>query len=426
MTERWKARMISKMKKDIHLDVLILMILGTFISAQPFFLISCVYLLYLILQNKMKLIIPNVPGFKLYMIVIIYSALVGLLLYNTRSVIRDLYYVLPTIAWIFIGAFIARLDHYRQKDFFKTLFLYGGFVSIKAIITFVLNFSINFEALRSAFGQNVYDVGFILPIAIIQILFYRKIYINKIIDITIVLLMSFQIVLSLGRIAILEPLLFVFSAMLIAVKSTGNRQKILKKITIVLFCIISAFTIAIYCMPDSIETTFMGKIMNSFTEVDSQQQIDSVENAMNNWRGYEIQAAQEQWKSSNGFAQLFGNGMGKGVEIKYVPYNWENMVENNEIPLLHNGFYTVLIKGGLFGVLAFILMFVMPLYKGIKIAKWRNINSISCILVGASIAAIANTYVVRGPVQQGCFLIWALLIGWIYSYLSSYKKEESH
>ena len=264
MVGRRENGMISKIVRNVYMDVLILMILGTYISAQSFFLVSCAYLLYLILNNRMKLIVPKVPGVRLYIIVIIYSAFVGLFLYSIRSVIRDLYYVLPTIVWIFIGGYIAHYDYQKQKDFFKTLFLYGGFISIKVLIEFVFDFSINFNNLRAVFGQNVYDVGFVMPMALIQMIFYRRVYISKKVDKSILLLMTLQIVLSFGRIAILQPLLFILTAMLVAMKSTDYKTKTLKNILALLLATVSVFAIAIYVIPDSVLATFVSKIMNTF------------------------------------------------------------------------------------------------------------------------------------------------------------------
>lgn len=414
MAERGKSRMTSKIGRNVYVDVLALMILGTYISEQLFFLVSCAYLFYLILNNGMKLIVPRVPGFRLYIIVILYSALIGLFLYSTRSVVRDLYYVLPTIVWIFIGGYIAHYDCRKQKDFFETLFLYGGFISIKILIEFAFNFSIDFDNLRAIFGQNIYDVGFIMPIALIQMLFYGRVYISKKLDRFILLLMTLQIIFSFGRIAILQPLLFILTAMFVVIKSTNYRSKTLKRILTLLSTIIMIFVIGVYVIPDSVLSTFIDKILKTLQEIDAQQEIVSVTSAMNNWRGYEIQAAQNQWKSSTMVVQIFGNGMGKGIEIQYIPSGWEDMVVNDEIPLLHNGFYTILIKGGLFGLSALIILLVYPFIKGIKLSKTHKDNGVDCILTGLSIAAIANTYVVRGPIQQGCFMIWALIIGWLF------------
>ena len=109
--------------------------------------------------------------------------------------------------------------------------------------------------------------------------------------------------------------------------------------------------------------------------------------------------------------------MGKGVEIQYVPYSWTGIVDENEIPLLHNGFYTILIKGGIIGLISLLWLFIGNAKKGMQAFKYRNNKVYPNILVAISVAAIANTYVVRGPVQQGTFLVWSLLIGWINSWI---------
>ena len=84
---------------------------------------------------------------------------------------------------------------------------------------------------------------------------------------------------------------------------------------------------------------------------------------MNNWRAYEMQAAIKQWISSNFFEKIIGSGLGRGIHIDYIPYSWSEMVENNQIPLLHNGYYTVLIKIGILGVLALLTIFLSYLKK---------------------------------------------------------------
>lgn len=413
---------MNAITKNVYWDVLILMILSTFIPGEIFFLISCAYLMCLVVKNKMEIIIPNVAGFKLYLFVILYTFFAGLIFWDLRSVARDMYYFSSTFVWIWIGVFAAFLDWKHKKDFYKTLFLYGGFVSIKTFANFIIHFSLVFDDLKTIFGQNVYDIGFVMPVAVIQIIFFDRVFINKKLDYLIVLLMSLHIFLSFGRIAILQPLLFIFSAMVVAIESTRHSTRILRKITMILFGAIILLIAGFYIVPESVSSVFFSKVMNSFAEINTQQKITSVGDAMQNWRGYEIQAAQQQWLDSNIIVQLFGNGMGKGVEIRYVPYTWEGMVVNNQIPLLHNGFYTILIKGGLLGVTALIVLLAWPLVKGIKLIKLHKNDGVDCILVGSSVAAIANTYVVRGPIQQGAFLVWALLIGWLTGYFV-FKKN---
>lgn len=399
-------------------NMLLIMIMGTFLSPIQFFILSICYYFYLVIKLKGKFVFPSIPGLKLYVSVIAYSTFVGFHLYTTRNVIRDLYYILPTVLWIFIGA--SESVENPEKNIIKTIFLYGTFIMLKNFVIFISKGALDFNNLRSVFGLNVYDLGFILPISAICIFLHQEVYVGKKIDRMIVALMTINVVLSLGRIAILQPMI-IFTVLLFMESRDAKNQTQIKKIVKLFFSITVALVVAFYIMPNSIKSPLMDKIMNSLDEVDSSQKITSVGSAMNNWRAYEIQSAKEQWKGEWVLSQLFGEGMGKGVEIQYVPYTWTSVVDGNEIPLLHNGFYTMLIKGGIIGLATLLWLFMGNIKKGLCMSKHRADKLYFNILVAVSIAAVANTYVVRGPIQQGVFLIWALLIGWINVWMKKSK-----
>lgn len=409
---------MTKSNQKTYKEMLLIMIAGTFLSPTQFFVLSICYYFLLVIKSKGKIAFPRVPGLKLYVGVIAYTTLVGLCLYTTRNVIRDLYYILPTVLWIFIGA--SESAQNPEKDIKRTIFLYGTFITLKNFLFFIGKGSLDFNNLRSVFGLNVYDLGFVLPISAICIFLHQEVYITKKIDRMIVALMTINVVLSLGRIAILQPMI-VFTVLLFMEGREAENQTKIKKVVKLFFSITVALVALFYILPSSIKSPLMDKVLNSFDEVDSSQKITSVGSAMNNWRAYEIQSAKEQWKGEWVIPQLFGEGMGKGVEIQYVPYSWAGVVDVNEIPLLHNGFYTMLIKGGIIGLVALLWLFVGNVKKGLYMSKHRADKVYSNILVAISVAAVANTYVVRGPIQQGTFLTWALLIGWINFWMKESK-----
>lgn len=401
---------MTKCNQKICKEMLLIMMAGTFLSPTQFFILSICYYFLLVIKSKGKVIFPRVPGLKLYVFVVAYTTFVGFCLYTKRNVIRDLYYILPTVLWIFIGA--SESAQNPEKDIKKTIFLYGTFITLKNFVIFISKGSLEFNDLRSVFGLNVYDLGFVLPISAICVFLHHEVYVKKKIDRMIVALMTINVVLSLGRMAILQPMI-VFSVLLFMEGREAENQTKIKKVVKLLFSITAVLVVIFYIMPSSIKSPLMDKVLNSFAEVDSSQKITSVGSAMNNWRAYEIQSAKEQWKGEWIISQLFGEGMGKGVEIQYVPYSWAGVVNGNEIPLLHNGFYTMLIKGGIIGLVALLWLFIGNVKKGLYMSKHRADKVYSNILVAISVAAVANTYVVRGPIQQGAFLTWALLIGWI-------------
>lgn len=401
---------MAKGNQKICKKMLLIMMAGTFLSPTQFFILSICYYFLLVIKLKGKVVFPRVPGLKLYVCVIAYTTLVGFFLYTTRNVIRDLYYILPTVLWIFIGA--SESEQNPEMDIKKTIFLYGTFITLKNFLFFIGKGSLDFNNLRSVFGLNVYDLGFILPISAICVFLHKEVYVGKKIDRMIVVLMTLDVVLSLGRIAILQPII-IFTVLLFMEGKEAEDQAKINKVVKLFFSIMVALVMLFYIMPSSIKSPLMDKVLNSFDEVDSSQKITSVGSAMNNWRAYEIQSAKEQWKGEWVISQLFGEGMGKGMEIQYVPYSWAGVVDGNEIPLLHNGFYTMLIKGGIIGLAALLWLFMGNVKKGLYMSKHRADKVYSNILVAISVAAVANTYVVRGPIQQGTFLTWALLIGWI-------------
>lgn len=148
-------------------------------------------------------------GIRAYICFVLYAFVVGLALYSVRNVFRDMYYVLPTLIWIFIGYHLAMKRGDRKSDLLKTLYLYGGIVSIKCIITFVLNPVFEFSYFKSVFVLGVYDIGFILPILVMEVVVLRKKIFSRFMDSFLIFVMMLQIVLSFGRIAILEPIIVI-------------------------------------------------------------------------------------------------------------------------------------------------------------------------------------------------------------------------
>lgn len=397
---------MKALKNEVLWSLVFLMILEVFVSEKIFFVISLIFFLSIIYKQKFKLYIPKIPGLKAYCIMCVVAFVVGLTLYTPRNVARDTFYFLPTITWIFIGYNLKKF-HNPKIDIFKIIFLYGSFISIYSIIMYLLNFSLDFQNLRTTFGIKIYEVGFILPIMVFLVFVYKNVYFGKKIDRFLIVIMFLQVALSFGRISILQPII-VFLALMLYEWLFGNKKKIAFKYTILSVVFILIFGIIVYnLLPSEILKMFSDKIVNSFTEVDSSISIVNTSEAMNNWRAYEIQAEKSQWLSSNILIKIFGDGFGFGTYCQFIPYSWD-WLSGNRIALLHNGYYTCLEKLGVVGLIALISMFAGTIFNGIK--NKRKITS--NILVAICVGAIANTFVVRGPIQQGTFLVWALLLGW--------------
>jgi hypothetical protein len=252
---------------------------------------------------------------------------------------------------------------------------------------------------------------------------------SKWIDRLMIITMFTQILLSMGRIAMLEPLVATLIMFALCVQYNKYDNAVLVRVLGLISVFLIVVIVAICVVPSQITAPFFEKISGSLTEIDSSQEINSTASAMNHWRAFEIQSAQKQWINSDLIVQLFGNGLGKGIETKYIPYSWKGVVENHEIPILHNGFYTLLPKGGIFAVLSLVLVIFESIFNGIKLIKIHKEQIIGISLVGVAVASILTTWVVRGPVVQGAFLIWGFIVGYLnkeyYDYLCIEDDEKN-
>ena len=116
---------------------------------------------------------------------------------------------------------------------------------------------------------------------------------------------------------------------------------------------------------------------------------------------------------------------GAAIKIQYIPGAFKNITvsQNGEegIKVLHNTYYTLLIKCGVISVLIFIYLFVRAVVNGIKYAiKDKKFDGI--ILVAISIMILVDAYVVRTMHDKSIMLATMLLFGWIYAEINNKSK----
>ena len=84
---------------------------------------------------------------------------------------------------------------------------------------------------------------------------------------------------------------------------------------------------------------FVLKIENTLVELSIKTDWSRYENIVQNWRGYEVFVALNQFNNFSLLQKIMGNGFGTLIPVKYT-----NLVgvplENGGIILLHNGYYT--------------------------------------------------------------------------------------
>ena len=378
-----------------------------------FFVISFAYFIYLALSGYV-LKMPRIGGLIPFAIMMILWFFGGICANGLRASLRDAYYFMPSILWICIGYILSiNLEKLKGRSVVKTIYVFGLINALHCFASFVISGDSSFNGIRQTFVSNVYDIGFVVALIVHQLFLKERYYFSKKTDIGILLILVIQVALSLGRISIAEPVLAVF-IMLITVMLTEGFNRSFSgdfKVLLGFFCFIC---IALIIMPHSATTVLLSKISRTFLEIDASETISSVDQAIINWRAYEIQSALDQWMGSGISVKLFGAFLGKGVHIAYVPYSWSEMVQNNEIPLLHNGYLTVLPKMGLLGLLLFLSVYVALIHKAIKAIRFGfSTKSQGILLLAITVSAVFVTYVVRGPIAEQAFLVWSILVGYL-------------
>lgn len=398
------------------------------ISAKILFLISLIAIPLFIYKNN-AIILPRISGMNLYVIFIIYSAAIGLMIYSPRYVIRDIYYVLPTIVIVCIGYWCER--SYTKKSIFATIALSGSLIAFFNIIYFIEHIGEmnNMDSIRGCFGKEVYEVGVSFAIILIVVILFERELISHKFDKFMFGLVSIQMALSLGRAAIVQAGITVILGCILYIAFSTNWQEAIKKSTKIFTMLIVMVVFVICIIPNGVTEDFFEKWDKSTEEINSQQEFDSTGEAIENWRAYEIQSAKKEWKQSNILIMIFGYGMGKGVQLKYIPFAWRQigMVVDNQIPLLHNAYYTILPKGGVFGVFSLLCFLVGTMIYALRFIKIKEKKCKISVLITVSVSMMVIAYFVRGIVAQESSIGWALVIGsmnYVLRYGTVEKKED--
>ena len=305
---------------------------------------------------------------------------------------RDIAYLLKPILGLLVGY---QLYKKCQNKFFPTVIYTGVFLSIIhlliVLITFVRFHTISVNLLREYCGYHSdYEVY-----VLIILLFHKKFQINwsnKNIY-TFIFLVSLSSLLYLSRTNFIQLIV-----LYIAMKGyfVVNKRSITVLSSVILFVILG-YTAVYQSNPQrsgkGIES-FLYKIKNApiepfKTKIDQ----DDWKDFNDNYRSFENIITVKQVSSEGSSGVLFGKGLGATINLgREVMTNDEEFIQY--IPILHNGFATVFLKSGLFGV-TFLLIFMYLLGKPKK-SNLYSVQNLNLLLIGSAIFLIISNWVFMG------------------------------
>lgn len=403
-----------------------------FLSYTKFFALSLLWLIAIIVLDNFRICKLNIPGLKIYMLGLVFISIIGLSKYPVYMVVRDIYYEISNIVIIYIG-YRYFYKNNSLKDLLKLYFVMISMMSIVAIVIGIINMfsGASFGVFRESFTIGIKAIEVFLPIYIVLCLIYKNVLINPFVDKACLLIWFCQAVFSLGRTTLISIFVGITLFLALNFKKGYFNMKYLKRVMIIILCAVCVMFLVFKIVPESVRNRFLDKFTNTFTEIDSNAEFDSIDDASSNWRGYEIQCAQEQFRDCTFVEKVIGSGNGTIIHISYVPDLWQEILDTQDgrtgVTVLHNSYYTLLIKGGVFLVTLFCLLFIKNILRGIKLAKNEQDSQISfvgIILVIMCVIMMMDAWVVRGMVQSDTLLLWSFFFGWLSAKISNEFEGE--
>ena len=401
--------------KNIDWFIVLYVIAHYYVDNVYFFLFSCLLLAYYLLPN-LKIKMPMyIKSSRCIIIILALGSIMGFVhinSYGMYKIIRDLFYVLNPILFVMISF---NYKNESKYDLLKTVAIAAVIFSTIHIVTVGCEITVsggNISTLRSLAGKGelIEVIGAVLFFSKNNELVAYKFSRNFSLFAFCICLIS--VVLSFSRTYIVMLLIMIYCVLFLGQKKINKVVKNFFSIGVVLITIIF---VANLVMPSMTTAVFL-KFQRSLTEIGSNSNWNDKSNIIQNWRGYEVYCAQQQYKAASFIQQIFGQGFGKIINT----YGYERLVSNESggVTILHNGFYTVLIKCGFVGLLSYILFFARNIFYWYK---RRYSNYESRFMLGLYLAILFSTPFIVGLFRGSSFLEACLLV----APLTKQEKKES-
>ncbi len=169
------------------------------------------------------------------------------------------------------------------------------------------------------------------------------------------------------------------------------------------------------------ELTAFNKIRRSLEEIMFTDAYDGTAMIMN-WRGFEAYNAQLMFDYGSVWEKLFGFGLGAEVNLGFAVQMSQEMMFQY-LPTLHNGFYYILIKFGIVGLVIYTWA-VLRWFRWRELSDARSTALDARMLRGMVVIVIASTAVITGLFNKEELHGITLLIAFILGHLSRYRKSK--
>lgn len=414
-----------KWKNDIMWPLLIIFMVRFYTeNYQLAFILDVIWMMTMIFKNgKIAFHLPRVKGMLLFVAMIVISAYIGGLSNDVRDIVKDVFYVAQTLVIIMIGYQCYYLK--KTKDIKKTLYIAGLGMAIFSVGRVILNITqiTDMHSIREISSREVYEVAFILCILLADKLVMNRVIFTNTIDWVAAALMLLNVILSMGRAQIVSMFAMIVAMLIFNVLIGKNRAGRLVKLSISVAILVIISFLLYLALPQNIQDEFNDKMTVSFNEISSDEDYDGYMKAIQHWRGFEIEQAKIQWEKAPVWQKILGEGLGTYIQVKYIPSEFtEDMHRGKSIALLHNAYYTLLIKGGLLGTFSLIWLYISNIIPFFKVKNYY-LKRETIVMAMITVGMMIMSYIVNGNFGFRTWIAWGIMIGWINAEIRAFKKN---
>lgn len=412
---------MRKIFKNIIWFPVILSLLATYVLGKEVFYIVCLgCLVALIALKRFKMPIPRIAGIGFLAFYAAYAFAEGILYqYPLRDIIRDMFYITEPIIVLVLG-YVSYTCIRNKKSIVYTVCVFSLVTAVGNVILALLTGGAGFGDLRAALSRSIELISYGFILFFLDHFYHQNDFPTKVSDCAAIFLGA-NILFCMSRaifVAAILSFLAVLAYMFAYLKMSSSR-KFWRILLSTLGVLVGIIAVGLLVLPQQAIDEFVGKMLKSVTEISTNINFATTSDIVESWRGYEVAQAQMMFREGNLFQQLFGYGAGKQIDVPVLATLYSNGRYGMTSPLLHNGYYTILIKGGLAGVASYILFFGSILWDGIK-------NRRTCyetlVHIYMCVYMLVASYVIRGLMGQGTDFWWTFIIGYIFAELH-YRKE---
>lgn len=398
----------------IGIVLIVLFVVGTIAIGRATYITGIIIWTVFIIISKGRLPIKNTyfPYLPLFLYGVAMSIIIATITtFDTRNLITGIIDLSNPMLFLSIGAV---LTLFYEKNFFLKYVVFAG-IFVAALQLCLLTVNISTADSINSLRMSMMATPDIIPFTLI-LLIYRK---NFGIDINsgftkfalIITVSSF--VASFSRTLILELVIYILVFSI-------DRRFIKRNMTVYLTLIVGTVLAYFFFLNNTFGDAFIEKIIKSSTEVSSNNDWNQLSAILNNWRGYEVYSATNQFNINGLLDKIFGEGLASQIYVG--PYAIYVGVNGMSIPYLHNSYYTILIKLGYIGLVYYILFLGINFFFYLK----RAHHNTSYLLVVAILAIlVVNSKLMQGVVVMGHDAVLLVSLGYLSIYKSTQQEDIS-